>query len=62
LIGIVVAPWTVPGPLKLVGVIVVSSALLLASYQACVRHTALGRLLNGRRDGPAAAPAIPATT
>lgn len=49
LIGIVVAPWTVPGPLKLAGVIVVSSALLLASYQLFVRHTALGRLLNGRR-------------
>jgi peptidoglycan/LPS O-acetylase OafA/YrhL len=61
LIGIVVAPWTVPGPLKLLGVIVVSSALLLASYQACVRHTALGRLLNGRRDRSSATAAVPAT-
>lgn len=49
LLGIVVAPWPVPGPIKLVGVIVVSSVLLLLSYQLGVRSTAIGRLLNGRR-------------
>lgn len=62
LLGIVVAPWMVPGPLKLVGVIVVSSGLLLLSYQVWVRHTALGRLLNGRRDRPPGEAAVSVST
>ena len=49
LIGLVVAAWPLPGPLKLVGVVLVSGALLLLSYQVWVRHTAIGRLLNGPR-------------
>jgi glucans biosynthesis protein C len=61
LLGIVVAQWPVPGPLKLTGVVVVSSALLLVSYQVGVRHTALGRLLNGRRARTRAETVEPAT-
>ena len=48
LLGIVVAPWTLPGPVKLAGVVGVASALLLLSYQLGVRHTAVGRFLSGR--------------
>ena len=49
LLGIVVAPWTLPGPLKLLGVIAISSAICLLSYHVGVRSTPIGRLLNGRR-------------
>ena len=49
LLGIVVASWTLPGPLKLIGVIAVSSAICLLSYHVGVRSTPIGTLLNGRR-------------
>ena len=40
-------PW--PWSLKLATVLVVVLSVLLVSYHACVRFTAIGLLLNGRR-------------
>lgn len=45
----VVASWDVAAPLKFVGIIVIATAVGLASYQLLVRHTAIGTILNGRR-------------
>lgn len=44
-----VAPWPMPPMLKLMGIVGVAFALLLASYALLVRHTPVGWLLNGRR-------------
>ncbi len=46
-----VAPWPMPPMLKLMGIVGVAFALLLASYALLVRHTPVGWLLNGRRRG-----------
>jgi hypothetical protein len=40
-------PW--PPLVKFVVLLVASTALLLASYALLVRHTVVGRLLNGPR-------------
>ncbi len=47
---IVVAKWPVNGWLKFSGIMLVTMALLLASYHWCVRYTWIGRLLNGPRE------------
>lgn len=49
---IVVAKWPVNGWLKFSGIMLVTMALLLASYHWCVRYTWIGRLLNGPREKP----------
>lgn len=46
-----VAPWPMPPMLKLMGIVGMAFALLLASYALLVRHTPVGWLLNGRRRG-----------
>jgi hypothetical protein len=52
---LVTAPW--PALVKMVVNIVVTSVLGLVSYQLFVRHTWVGRLLNGAARTPAPAPA-----
>ena len=47
-----VRPWAIPAELKFIGLVVVITAILLCSYQAFVRHTWVGRILNGRRTCP----------
>ena len=47
-----VRPWANPAELKFIGLVVVITAILLCSYQAFVRHTWVGRILNGRRTCP----------
>lgn len=49
----VVQSWQIPALAKLAVVCTVTSALLLASYQWCVRYTPIGTLLNGPRTRPA---------
>ena len=44
-----VAGWELPAELKFVLVCVACSALLLLSYQYCVRYTPIGTLLNGKK-------------
>lgn len=48
-IQFLVADWTAPAVLKFGFVCVSTSALLLISYQYCVRYTPIGTLLNGPR-------------
>lgn len=56
-----VAGWRGPASVKFLGVVAVATAILLASYQTLVRHTFVGRLLNGpRRPRPAAVEPRPA--
>jgi peptidoglycan/LPS O-acetylase OafA/YrhL len=50
LMQIVVARWEMPGLLKFIVVCGASIALLLASYEWCVRYTIIGAILNGRRE------------
>ncbi|MEO8656659.1 MAG: acyltransferase family protein, partial [Ramlibacter sp.] len=50
LLQIVIADWPVNGWLKLLGMLIVTTAILLPSYQIMVRHTWIGRLLNGPRE------------
>jgi peptidoglycan/LPS O-acetylase OafA/YrhL len=45
----VVRDWPVPALLKFVGIVVVATGILLVVYQAVVRYTWLGTLLNGPR-------------
>jgi glucans biosynthesis protein C len=49
LLNIAVVDWELPGLFKMLGVFLASSALLLLSYQLVVRHTVIGRVLNGPR-------------
>jgi peptidoglycan/LPS O-acetylase OafA/YrhL len=49
LFNILVADWDLPGAVKMWGVVLASSGLLLLSYQLAVRHTIVGRILNGPR-------------
>ncbi len=46
---VLVAKWPVNGWLKFAFIMGVNIIVLLASYQVCVRHTWIGRLLNGPR-------------
>jgi peptidoglycan/LPS O-acetylase OafA/YrhL len=45
----VVRPWAMPADLKFLVVMALVTPVLLASYRYGVRHTAIGRLLNGPR-------------
>jgi peptidoglycan/LPS O-acetylase OafA/YrhL len=56
---IVVANWTLPGPLKYALVMTATIAICLGTYQLFVRHTAIGRTLNGPRERPVPAPVNP---
>lgn len=47
---VLVAKWPQHPWLKFTGIMVVTMALLLASYHWCVRYTWIGRLLNGPRE------------
>lgn len=47
-----VANVDLPGEVKLVGIVVVATVLLLISYAVFVRYTPIGWLLNGRRRRP----------
>jgi len=47
--GILLVDWRVPALVKMTIVLLASGLVLLASYQLLVRHTPIGRLLNGRR-------------
>ena len=47
---VLVAKWPVNGWLKFAFIMGVNIVVLLASYQLCVRHTWIGRLLNGPRE------------
>ena len=44
-----VANWPLPGVMKLLFVVVATMAILLVSYEWCVRYTAIGAVLNGRK-------------
>jgi hypothetical protein len=44
-----VADWALPGVVKFAFITAVTMALLLASYEWCVRYTIVGTVLNGRR-------------
>lgn len=41
--------WDVPASVKFLGLCVVATAILLASYQLFVRYTPIGWILNGPR-------------
>ena len=45
----VVRDWPLPGLVKCALVTVVTMAVLLASYEWCVRYTFVGAILNGRK-------------
>jgi len=49
-------PWFAKYP----AVLVATFALLFASYQLLVRHTFIGRVLNGPRESRSTRPALPA--
>ncbi len=51
---VLAAKWPVNGWLKFSGIVLVTMTLLLASYHWCVRHTWIGRMLNGPREKPKA--------
>jgi peptidoglycan/LPS O-acetylase OafA/YrhL len=53
----VVRDWPIPALVKFVLIVVVVTAFLLWTYQTLVRHTWLGRFLNGPRSRPARAEA-----
>jgi len=44
-----VADWPLPGVVKFAFITTVTMALLLASYEWCVRYTVIGAVLNGRK-------------
>lgn len=46
---VLVQDWTLPWPVKLAGVVVGVLAISTASYELLIRHTFMGRWLNGRR-------------
>jgi surface polysaccharide O-acyltransferase-like enzyme len=47
-----VRDWPIPAVFKFLGIVIVVTGALLISYETLVRHTWLGRLLNGRRARP----------
>ncbi|MEM1067347.1 MAG: acyltransferase family protein [Planctomycetota bacterium] len=47
-----VRDWPVPGVIKLTLICTVTSLILLACYQLCVRYTLIGTMLNGPRQRP----------
>ena len=49
---ILVSGWDFPGPLKLLGILIVTTAILLLSYHWFVRYTWIGAILNGRKTRP----------
>lgn len=49
---ILVARWTLPGPLKYALVMTATVGICLGSYRLFVRHTVIGRTLNGPRERP----------
>lgn len=55
--GLLLFKVNLPGPLKLLIVIVATTCFALLAYQLFVRHTAVGELLNGKRHPRKAAPA-----
>lgn len=46
---VLVQDWTLPWPVKLVGVVIGVLTISTASYELLIRHTFMGRWLNGRR-------------
>lgn len=48
-IPLAIRPLPLPGVAKFAIVLAISVPLLLASYECCVRYTAIGRMLNGPR-------------
>jgi peptidoglycan/LPS O-acetylase OafA/YrhL len=53
---IAVRDWPLPGGFKFLLILVGVTAVLLVSYAWCVRHTIIGRILNGPRAAVAAEP------
>ena len=51
---LVVRDWPLPGLVKCALVTVATVAILLASYEWCVRYTLIGAILNGRKHRPRA--------
>jgi hypothetical protein len=49
---IFVSGWDFPGPLKLLGILIATTAVLLLTYQWFVRYTWIGAVLNGRKTRP----------
>jgi peptidoglycan/LPS O-acetylase OafA/YrhL len=47
-----VRSWPIPGGLKFLLILTTVTAVLLVSYAWCVRHTIIGRMLNGPRAVP----------
>lgn len=56
-IQLLVKDWPLPASVKLLLVCATTSAILLLSYQTCVRYTPIGWMLNGRRERPSQKPA-----
>ncbi len=54
---VLVAKWPLHAWVKFSGLMLVTMAILLASYHWCVRYTWIGRLLNGPRERPKASAA-----
>jgi peptidoglycan/LPS O-acetylase OafA/YrhL len=50
--------WNLPSGVKFVGLTIVVSLFLMATYQAFVRYTPIGTMLNGRRTRPVEAATI----
>ena len=46
---IVVSGWNISGPFKLLGILLVMTAILLLTYEFFVRYTWIGVILNGRK-------------
>ena len=59
---ILAAPIDLPAWIKLLGIVGIAMALMLASYEYLVRYSFIGAVLNGRRKRPAKLPSLPRPT
>lgn len=50
LLQIILLPWLIPGPLKILLIISIAMAILLFLYEYRVRYTWVGKILNGPRE------------